>query len=251
MCSESCSPKRVMVFTVAVNYYDKVFSQNISSQRNYASRCGYEYYCFSTDRWLDKTVAAWLKIALINEWLARDYDYVMFIDADCFVAADTPRFECVLKTHKHVYLAKGFSGRVNSGMMILRNSKESKGLIWKLLVNCESRVAGADWGENGHVIYYTNNQPWLEVLDRCWNNNTFLDMSDFIRHYCAGTPFRERYPFQLMEQYYYTLLKLRLKYRRVLLRIGGMWGKRKPLNLKAQLVAEMDLFQQSIDSKKA
>ena len=199
---------KVVVFTVAVNYYDKVFSQNITSQRNYARRCGYHFYCFNSRRWLHKTVAAWLKIALINEWLSRDYELVMFVDADCHIADDTPSFECVLKQKKYVYLANGFSGRVNSGMMILRNSIESRGLIRTLLENCEQKVLGADWGENGHVIYYTNNQPWLEVLDRCWNNNTFLGMSDFIRHYCAGTPFRECYPFSLVEQYYYILLKL-------------------------------------------
>jgi len=239
-------PPKVMVFSVAVNFYERIFRRNILSHKRYATRNNYDYYCFNGGKIVDVSVAAWLKIALIKEWLALDYDLIMFVDADCHINDHAPEVFAILKPDKSIYLAKGFSGRVNSGVMIVLNTIDSNKFITTLLDNCEKNVEGADWGENGHVIYYSVNSPWLEVIDRRWNNNTHLTLDDFIRHYCGGTPFRESYEFTPIERYYYGLAKcifnVKKKYNRII-KVLKLEGAR---SLKSQLDAQTVLFRRSL-----
>ena len=240
-------PLKVMVFSVAVNFYEKIFHRNIVSHRHYAARNDYDYYCFNSEQILDVSVAAWLKIVLIKEWLALDYDLVMFVDADCHINDSAPKVLEILKPDKSIYLAKGFSGRVNSGVMILLNTLDSKQFIATLLENCEKNVEGADWGENGHVIYYSVNSPCLEVIDRRWNNNTYLKLDDFIRHYCGGTPFRESYEFTPVERYYYGLARCMFNAKKRYTRIIKALKLDGARSLKAQLEAQTLLFRRSLE----
>lgn len=239
--------KNVMVFSVAVNYYDLIFSGNIESQKAYAERYGYDYFCFKGEHLLDIKVAAWLKIALIREYLEMNYELVMFVDADCYVRDNTPNITQLIKREKFIYLAKGFSGRVNTGMMIIKNSIESNAFIQTLLVNCEKHVKEQDWGENGHVIHFCRDLAGLEIVDRRWNNNTSWEMKDYIRHYCGGTTFRSRYPFTKVGRFFYFALIYLLRYRRIRSRLFKLFSVRLKYDLNEQLEFQMKRFRDAVE----
>ncbi len=185
-----------LLFSIAINGYHWEYKKNIESHKAYASRYGYRYVVVDKPSisLLDME-CAWLKIALIIEALRAEYDWVAFVDADAEIKANAPPIESLAETGKSIYMAKGYSGRINSGVMIAQKSEEAIQFFTQVLENYDLTLPEEDsvgWGENGHIIHFAKNNPNIKLISRRWNNNDDFFLPDYIRHYSAG-PMRERY----------------------------------------------------------
>ncbi|MEP9356012.1 hypothetical protein ABLE93_20770 [Xanthobacter sp. KR7-65] len=183
----------VLVFSVALNHYEHIYDRNIASHRAYAQRLGYEYVCVSRPAWTTVTEAVWLKIELMRAALAKGYGWVLFVDADCELRPGAPPVSQVGVPGRSVYLAAGFSGNVNSGVIIARNDDASRAFFDRVMALAPAPVPEMDWGENGHVIHVAKQAAAVAILDRRWNNNADPALDDFVRHYSAGGPMRPLY----------------------------------------------------------
>mgnify|MGYP000005101963 CR=1 FL=1 len=184
---------RTLVFSVAMNGYQWRYQALIDSHRHYCEKNGYDYVCVNkpgtTTLGLE---VAWLKIRLIIKALEKGYRWVVFLDADTRVATDTPPVQSVAQRDKQVYMANGYSGRVNSGVIIIRNNTASRYFFRKVLDNALSPLPAEDqvgWGENGHIIHYAKGFNEVQIIGNEWNNNHNEIAHDYIRHFSAG-PFR-------------------------------------------------------------
>jgi hypothetical protein len=183
-----------LVFSIALGGYERLFAGCLESQAAYCRRWGYAYTVVrESPRPLRPIEAAWLKIALLRAALAHGYRWVAFIDADCEVREHTPGFVEHLSTldpNKTIFLAPGFSGRINSGVIFLRNAPSSKELLDTLIANADHEVPREyrTAFENGHMIHFGSGHAALQMLDhRLWNNNSELDASSYIQHYSGYT----------------------------------------------------------------
>lgn len=183
-----------LMFTIGVNGYDKIYRSNIESHKRYAEKQGYTYCAVTRPYHLNKTQAAWLKIFLINIALECDYEWVFFIDADCEIKLDSPSIQSVDSPEKHIFMAHGFSGRLNSGVIAVKNDITSRMFFKTLQLNCERSVESEDWGENGHVIFYAKFSKHIKVISRRWNNNIDPELDDYVRHYSRGSIMGDLYP---------------------------------------------------------
>lgn len=186
---------RVLVFCVALNRYDTIYARNIESHRRYAERMGYAYTLVREPVWATVREAVWLKIALLDSALRNEWDWVMFVDADCEITGVAPPVASLAQPGKEIYLAPGFSGNVNSGVIIARNGSNARDFFGKVLAAAGTSVPEEDWGENGHIIHFAKTCPAFAMIDRAWNNNADPAMVDYVRHYSAGGPMRPLYAF--------------------------------------------------------
>lgn len=181
---------KTLVFTVALNGYHWRYGELIDSQRSYAKRCGYHYVCVS--RPLINALGletAWLKLSLALAALESGYDYVFYVDADARIQEHAPPLTNLIKADKHVYAARGYSGRINSGVLLFTNTAPAREKLSQILGNINRELPVEDdvgWGENGHMIHYLSNWVGFQELPPAWNNNHTADLPDFIRHYSAG-----------------------------------------------------------------
>jgi hypothetical protein len=188
--------RETLMFSMAFNGYDLLYNKCIRTQRAYAKRQGYCYRFVNRPRWTSLTrECAWLKISLMVAALKHGHPWVLFIDADAEVKPATPPIQTLDEPGKSVFLVPGWSGRVNSGVLIVKNTPESLALFERILANAEKPVPAEDsisWGENGHVIHFAKDQPFVKLCSRQWNNNSEPAMEDYIRHYSNG-PMRDTY----------------------------------------------------------
>ena len=187
---------KILMFSIATNGYDFGYQHCIASHKAYASRFNMHYQVVTKPRFspLGGEVA-WLKITLIQEALLAGYDWVFFVDADTQIMSRAPNILNQQDFGYDFYLANGYSNRLNSGVILVRNSDISKDLIAQIINNCTLKLPSKDevgWGENGHVIHFLSHHSHLKVLGQRWNNNSDATLIDFIRHYSAG-PMRAHY----------------------------------------------------------
>ena len=206
---------KILVFSIAVNGYQHIFRDNIHSHKAYAKKNHYEYICIEKPNHISNTEAAWLKIYLICMALKHGYDWVMFVDADCKIKPHTPAFTELEEPNKSIYCALGFSGHINSGVIIIKNTYESRFFFNTVKINCERSVPLPDWGENSHMIFYGNYCKNLKIIGKEWNNNSNLNMDDYIRHYCSGTPMRTTMTLSRKGKFYFYKNKLSSKLKKI------------------------------------
>lgn len=190
---------RVLVFSIALGAYDRLFERCIETQREYCGRHGYEYVLVDrAPRSLRPKEAAWLKIPLIRSALGAGYEWVAFIDADCEIRGNTPSFpehHGSLAEGKSLFMAPGFSGRINSGVVFVRNTPAAVDFFDRVIAHADQEVPRTDRTayENGHIIFFGKNSPDVHLLDHTkWNNNSRLDARSYIQHYSGG-PLRQWY----------------------------------------------------------
>mgnify|MGYP000320625890 CR=1 FL=1 len=192
----------VLVFSVALNGYQWRYRELLDSHRRYAEIHRYNYVAVTRPGWsLLGMEVAWLKIRLIIEALNSDFDTILFIDADARISENTPPVESVIHDEKDIYAAKGYSGRLNSGVLLVKQSAHAKEFFTDLLNIATHPLPQADdvgWGENGHLIYLAKNDPRFGVLHARWNNNHQKALEDYIRHYSHG-PLHSEYSPPIMD----------------------------------------------------
>jgi len=184
---------KVLMFSLGLNHYQQMYQRCINSHRHYAKTQGYDYQLFNSNRQASITASAWVKIPLILAALNQGYDRVFYIDADCEIKVDTPAIESLIVPGKLLYMSQGFSGHINSGVMIVHNDERVKALFERILASCNQDVPSSDWGENGHMIHFAEHWAHLQLLDSRWNNNAQPALPDYIRHFSAGGPMRPLY----------------------------------------------------------
>lgn len=183
----------VLVFSIALEGYDRLFESCIETQRQYSRRCGYEYVLVDrAPRRLQPEEAAWLKLAFLESALKAGHEWVAFIDADCDVRAGMPCFAEYLESvadDKSIFLSTGYSGRINSGVIFARHTPAAIEFFQTVLARADQEVPHEDRAlyENGHMIHYGKNSQQVYLLEHnVWNNNSKLDGQSYIQHYSGG-----------------------------------------------------------------
>jgi len=209
----------VLVFSVALNGYQWRYRPLLDSHRRYCQRMGYHYVAVTRPAFSSLGLeVAWLKIKLILEALNAGYHTVLFLDADTHLADTAPDIETAFKADRHIFAARGFSGRFNSGVLLVRNRTASIRFFEHLLEIALDELPATDavgWGENGHFIHLANGNTLCGELDPRWNNNHRRELSDYIRHFSRGplyALYRPRLAHHLLERGSHYLLAL---YKRV------------------------------------
>lgn len=185
----------MLVFSIATNGYDRHFERHLSSQRRLAEAMNARHWIArGSPPWgISAHDSAWLKVPLLSRALSLGFRWVLFLDADCEVRVLKSPFDGVGDGGGAIHLCRDFSGRLNSGMMLVQNTGETRRLLRKLMLS--SIVPGfllppADRNayENGHVIRFWKNEPQVRIMDNRWNWTTEEgDGEAIIRHYGGWT----------------------------------------------------------------
>jgi hypothetical protein len=175
-----------LVFSIALNGYGWAWRSCIHSHRRYAERWSFDYACVDLPWTVSPAEAAWLKVSLLIRALEGGcYPWILFLDADALVRSHCPDFRCVATAGRDVYMAHGRSGRVNSGVIMVRLSAESVRFFRDIVADCEGTVSPEDAApyENGHVIKHAKASPLVGLIERRWNNTADPKLDDYIRHF--------------------------------------------------------------------
>ncbi len=179
-----------VLFSVALNGYHWVYRDCIESHRVYAKRMGYEYHCISRPH-VSKlgNECCWLKISILLRLLRNDTSSVVVLDADAMISERAPSFDKVLAATEHLSMARGVSGEYNSGVMVIKNTDQTRHFFKQLLLRQGVKLGPDDpvgWGENGHIIDMLKTMPLASELPLTWNNTFNPSLQDYIRHYSNG-----------------------------------------------------------------
>jgi hypothetical protein len=186
MTTDCDAEDRVLVFSIAMNGYGWAWRSCIRSHRKFAERWRFDYVCVDLPWTVSPAEAAWLKVPLIIRALEGGYyPWVLFLDTDAQIRSHCPDFRCVATPGRDVYLAHGHSGRVNSGVIMVRLSAKSLRFFREIVSDCESAVPGEDAApyENGHMIKHGKANPLVGLIERRWNNTVDPNLDDYIRHF--------------------------------------------------------------------
>lgn len=194
---------RPLVMSLTLNEYETVFGRMMQSHHRYAERWDADYQVIGANEWTDLgRECTWIKIVLILAALEDGRPWVVFVDNDTVIRRWCPDFRSVARPGRHIYMARGFSGRFNSGVMIVRNHPAATAFFRDVLEKMRHDLPQEDdvgWGENGAVIHVARRYPEVAEISQRWNNNRRFWMFDHIRHYSAG-PLRHRYRFTTEER---------------------------------------------------
>lgn len=184
---------KVLVFSIALEGYEDTYGSCIETIKQYTKAHDYDFELInSSPRDLLPIEAAWLKLPLIVAALKKGYEWVAFIDSDIDVRPFTPAFDQQLEkedTSKSIFISTGKSGRLNSGVIFVKNTPESLAFFEGIIAKCDLMVPEEDRTafENGHIIHYGKTSNEIFVLDHdAWNNNSKLNPKSYLQHYSSG-----------------------------------------------------------------
>ncbi|MDX2368804.1 MAG: hypothetical protein QNK36_10430 [Colwellia sp.] len=181
---------KTLIFSIALNGYQWMYKKELESHKRYATKYDYDYQAVTRPYFSSLGVeCCWLKLTLMRTALAAGYQRVMFIDADAEVTHNCPAIETLFIDNKHIYMAKGYSNRFNSGVLIVRKNKQVIDWLTRVIDSRLLSVANKNsvgWGENGHIIELSQNCPFICEIDQKWNNTYDRNMTDFIHHKNCG-----------------------------------------------------------------
>lgn len=193
----------VLVFSIALNGYQWLYRDFLTSHQQFASRHGYDYQAVTRPYFTVLGVeCCWLKLTLIQQALRNGYRAVMFIDADAYVHSRAPNLESMLNCNASVFMAKGYTGRYNSGVLVVKNNLDARNWINTILRHRHTPVCPNDsvgWGENGHVIKFSRHAEFVLEIDKKWNNTDQPAMEDYITH-CNFGPLRQSFLINLIHK---------------------------------------------------
>jgi hypothetical protein len=181
---------KTLVLSIALNGYQWMYRKELGTHKIYAKKHGYNHQAVTRPYVSALGVeCCWLKLTLMRRALLSGYDTVMFLDADTVVNANCPALSSVMENDKHIYMAKGYSKRFNSGVLIAQNNAHALSWICRVIDSRFSTVQKENdvgWGENGHVIELSKGVSFIKELDQKWNNTYDHHLDDYIRHSNCG-----------------------------------------------------------------
>jgi hypothetical protein len=181
---------KTLILSIALNGYQWMYKNELASHTRYAQRHGYEHQAVTRPYVSELGVeCCWLKLTLMRAALLSGYENVLFLDADTMVNPNCPALTDVFESGKFIYMAKGYSNRFNSGVLIARNNEQT--ITWLTQVinarfNKVKKENDVGWGENGHVIELSKGVSFIAELDQKWNNTFNYQLNDYIRHHNCG-----------------------------------------------------------------
>jgi hypothetical protein len=182
---------KVAVLSIATNGYAAVFEDCLNSQRLYCRRFDYDYFVVEgSPPWgIGASESSWLKIPLLLRFLkSKNYSWVCFFDADCFVQACCPKIETVDDGHRYAFLGNDVTGRVNAGVMLIKTGAPSIRLLRRIAWSAwvPSRFVPKECKnlyENGHVIWMCRNSEHVGILDPRWNYSHGMQVEgEYVSH---------------------------------------------------------------------
>lgn len=181
---------KTLIFSIALNGYQWMYSKELASHKQYAKRNSYDYQAVTRPYFSALGVeCCWLKLTLMRAALSAGYQNVMFIDADATVKECCPPLDTLFSKETFIYMAKGYSQRFNSGVLIAQKNPQVIDWLTQVInsrmqpVLDENRVG---WGENGHIIELSKGINFIGEIDKKWNNTDDPHLSDFIQHKNCG-----------------------------------------------------------------
>lgn len=181
---------KTLLFSIALNGYQWIYNKELNSHKRYANKYNYDYQAVTRPHFSSMGVeCCWLKLTLMRTALLAGYQRVMFIDADAMVKQNCPRVETLFINNKYIYMAKGYSKRFNSGVLIVRKNKQVIDWLTRVIDSRMLNITNKNsvgWGENGHIIELSQNCPFICEIDQKWNNTYNRNMTDFIHHKNSG-----------------------------------------------------------------
>jgi hypothetical protein len=188
--------QKTLILSIALNGYQWMYKKELQSHQQYAKK--YDYVHQAVTRPFISALGVeccWLKLTLMRRALLSGYDNVLFLDADTMVHRNCPGLTKVFQEEKYVYMAKGYSNRFNSGVLIARNNAKTIDWLTRVIdarFNKVQKENDVGWGENGHVIEFSKGVPFIVELEKKWNNTFDNHLKDYIRHRNCG-PMRTGY----------------------------------------------------------
>lgn len=184
----------MLIFSVALNGYQWIYKKHLASQQAYADKIGAHYRVVTKPFFSQSGVeCCWYKLHLLKQAIQSGYKHILFLDADCFVQPDCPDIRENFTEAHSIYMARSYSGRFNSGVILVKGAESSLNFFDKVIASRHNKLDKQDsvgWGENGHVIACAKNVDYIGELDIKWNNTSEILLSDFIRHENFG-PLRQ------------------------------------------------------------
>ncbi len=187
-----------LVFSIALGTYDILFKSCIQSHKEYCKKYGYEYKVITnTYKDLSASESSWLKIPLIVNAIEAGYKNIFFVDADCEIRKHAPPVDQLMEGAYSLFLAPGISGRINAGVIIVKNTSDSLAFFNNIIQQCEITIPKEDFAafENGHMIHFGKNNPIVKMISHNqWNNNSTFDENSYVQHFSNGkAKLRQRY----------------------------------------------------------
>ncbi|WNC70193.1 hypothetical protein RI845_08640 [Thalassotalea nanhaiensis] len=183
-------PQKTLVFSIALNGYQWLYQEYLLSHQAYAKTNNYEYVVISKPSISNLGMeCCWLKLVLLKAALVNGYQNVMFVDADALINEDCPSIDEIFVDDKYLYMANGYTGRFNSGVMIAKKAGALINWLDKLILSRRQHLPSIDstgWGENGHIIHFSKQVNFIKVLHHRWNNTFDEKLNDHIRHFSYG-----------------------------------------------------------------
>lgn len=198
----------MLIFSVALNGYQWIYRDHLASQKAYAERIGANYQVVTKPLISRSGVeCCWYKLYLLVQAIQSGYKHVLFLDADCFVQPDCPdiREQCVDKNS--IYMAKGYSQRFNSGVILAKGDSQALGFFNMVLASRDNTLLKKDsvgWGENGYIIACARGCQFIGALSNKWNNTCDVELNDYIRHENFG-PLRQNLALNLCHKLFNRL----------------------------------------------
>ena len=179
-----------LVFSIALNGYQYLYHNYLQSHKRFALRHGYAYELVKRPYITQLGVeCCWLKLTLLLSALEKGFKYVMFIDADAYVHSNAPKLTSELFEQANVLMARSYSGRYNSGVIMVKNHYRSRHWLNKVICSKDSAIASENsvgWGENGHIIEHSKQGSCVGELAVKWNNTYIVNLPAYITHFCHG-----------------------------------------------------------------
>ncbi len=221
--------QNVLVFSIALNGYQWLYGDCLASHEAYAKRHGYQHCTVSKPAITSLGVeCCWLKLTLMLEALSTGYDLVLFVDADAYINNLTPCLAHAIRPDKYLYMAKSYSNRFNSGVILVKNSLIIQAWLTSVINSRHEPIKQENdvgWGENGHIIQYAEGCTFLSTLNRRWNNTYDPNLNDYIRHFNFG-PLRQNTFLNLIHK---VLSRLSKTYSRLFTFFNGASSDNKAL----------------------
>lgn len=187
------STPRPTLVTIATDGFQYLWLYCVESQQRYAARHGYDHQLMTTNA--DPALPPhWAKVTACLALLMQGHD-VFLLDCDVCIRAHAPRFTDLLEREpgSDIFIAHGWSGRPNSGVVVFRGGAHSTAAAFldRCLANRHKQLPEEDrvtaHGENGHFIHFLKEEPFrlkTFLLDDRWNKIVPPAISDdFIIHY--------------------------------------------------------------------
>jgi len=149
-----------ILLTVSFNARGYERSAYFTSRADWARKNGVDHLHVSestTGLKLDAHCSAWLRLPLMAALRGRA---LFYLDNDCTISLDCPVQSQITGGLDHLFVARGHSGRPNSGVLMV--SEQGSDIFDFCVDNIANAVPPACEApyENGHVIWACESLPW-------------------------------------------------------------------------------------------